>query len=81
MILPFDRHRLRERNAIDDLQQQDEAARQNPAEGVERTLEFSDLIRQLAHGTGADELIDERADLEEKARLYAMPLRVLARRA
>lgn len=81
MILPFDRNRLRERNAIDELQHQDEAARQSPAEGVERTLEVSDLVRMLAHATGADESIEERADLEEKARLYAMPLRILAGRA
>ena len=81
MIPPFDRKRLRERNAIDDMEHRADARSRSPAERVERALELSDLIRLLAHATGADQHIDERSDLEEKARLYADPLRLLAGRA
>jgi hypothetical protein len=81
VIPPFDRSRLRERNAIDDLEHRTEATSRSPAERVERALELSDLVRLLAHATGADQHIDDRSDLEEKARLYAEPLRLLAGRA
>ena len=81
MIPPFDRKRLQERNRLDDLDQVAEAAGQDPARGVERTIELSDFVRMLAHATGADQYVDAHSDLEEKARLYAEPLRLLAGRA
>lgn len=80
MILPFDRARLRERNALDDAQDRAEARRRSPAERVESTLELSQLVRDLSHATGSDELVDEEEALREKARLYAAPLRMLAAR-
>jgi hypothetical protein len=75
MILPFDRSRLRERNALDLAQEIEEARTRSPAERLEQTLELSELTRALAQATGA-EVPD---DLAEKARLYAEPLRVAAR--
>ena len=80
MILPFDRKRLQERNALDDAEDRADAARRSPPERVELSLELSQLVRELALATGANLPIDERADLAEKARLYATPLRILAAR-
>jgi hypothetical protein len=79
VLLPFSRNRLRERNAIDAAEELAEARRRSPSERLEQTLELSNLVRELARATGADRLADEHADLEEKARLYAEPLRVLMR--
>jgi hypothetical protein len=76
MILPFNRDRLRERNASDLVDEIKEARRRSPAERVEQTLELSDLVRALAQAAGS-EVPD---DLAEKARLYAEPLRVATRR-
>jgi hypothetical protein len=80
VILPFDRGRLRERNALDDAQDRAEARRRSPAERVASTLELSQLVRDLSQATGSDELVDEAVALGEKARLYAAPLRILAAR-
>ena len=80
MILPFDRARLRERNALDDAEDQAAAAQRSPGERVELSLDLSQLVRELAHATGADRAAATHADLAEKARLYAAPLRILAAR-
>lgn len=80
MILPFNRARLRERNALDDAQDQAAAAERSPGERVEASLDLSQLVRDLAHATGADQAAAARSDLAEKARLYAAPLRILAAR-
>jgi hypothetical protein len=80
VILPFDRKRLRERNALDEAEDRADAARRSPPERVEFSLELSELVRDLSLATGASEPADERADLAEKARLYATPLRILAER-
>lgn len=80
MILPFNRARLRERNALDDAEEQAAAAQRTPGERVEMSLDLSQLVRELAHATGADQATSTRSDLAEKARLYAEPLRILAAR-
>jgi hypothetical protein len=80
VILPFDRARLRERNALDDAEDQAAAAQRSPGERVEISLDLSQLVRDLAHATGADRAVARNADLAEKARLYAAPLRILAAR-
>ena len=80
VILPFDRKRLRERNRLDEAEDRADAAQRSPPERVELSLELSQLVRDLSLATGAEEPADERADLAAKARLYAAPLRVLARR-
>jgi|HubBroStandDraft_4_1064222.scaffolds.fasta_scaffold356923_2 hypothetical protein len=76
MLLPFDRDRLRERNAIDLAQEIEEARRRSTPERFEQTLELSELVRALAEATG----VEVPDDLAEKARLYAEPLRVATRR-
>jgi hypothetical protein len=47
-------------------------------ERVELSLDLSQLVRELAHATGADQAAASHSDLAEKARLYAEPLRILA---
>jgi hypothetical protein len=80
VILPFNRARLRERNVLDDAQDQAAAAERSPGERVEASLGLSQLVRDLAHATGADQAATADSDLAEKARLYAAPLRILAAR-
>jgi hypothetical protein len=79
VILPlFDRAHLRERNALDDGEDQAAAAQRSPGERVEISLDLSQLVRDRAHATGADQAVATHADLAEKARLYAAPLRIRA---
>lgn len=78
MILPFDRERLRARNALDDAEAREDAARRTPAERVLRSLELSQLVRDLARAAGTLEPVDAEADLAEKARTWVTPLRLLA---
>lgn len=80
MILPFDRERLRERNALDEAEDRADAARRSPAERVELSLSLSQLVRDLSRAAGTASAADEHDDLAEKARLYAAPLRILAAR-
>ena len=80
VILPFNRARLQERNALDEAEEQAAAARRTPGERVEMSLDLSQLVRELAHATGADQAAEMRSDLAEKAHLYAAPLRILAAR-
>ncbi len=77
MILPFDRARLRERNAAEDRA---DAARRSPAERVALSLSLSQLVRDLSRAAGTAETADAHDDLAEKARLYAAPLRLRAAR-
>ncbi len=77
VIPPFDRSRLRERNLLDEADARADAAALDPARRLEQALELSAFV--LAHATGADGSVPE-ADLADKARLYASPLRLLATR-
>jgi hypothetical protein len=77
VILPFNRARLRERNALDDAQDQAAAAERSPGARVEASLDLGQLVRELAHATGADQSAIARSDLAERARLYATPPRIL----
>lgn len=80
MILPFNRARLRERNALDEAEDREDAARRSPAERVAISLELSQLVCDLSHAAGTDRSDDDHADLAEKASLYAAPLRILTGR-
>lgn len=80
MILPFDRARLRERNALDEAEDRADAARRSPAERVAISLELSQLVRDLSRAAGTEQAADRYDDLAEKARLFATPLRILAAR-
>lgn len=78
MLLPFKRDRLRERNAVDEAEDQADSALRSPAERVELTLQLSEAVRLFSHATGTAQPASVDADLERKARLYALPLRLLA---
>jgi hypothetical protein len=77
VLLPFDRRRLRERNSVDEAEARADSALRNPMERVEITLQLSEAVRLFSHATGASRP-SEHADLDVKARLYALPLRLLA---
>jgi hypothetical protein len=77
VLLPFDRARLRARNAIDDAEQLTEAARLSPSQRIEQSLELSQLVIDLARAAGAPEGQRE-VELAEKARLFVAPLRASA---
>lgn len=81
MLMPFDRKRLALRNRQDDADHQAEAAKRDHATGVQRGLDLSTFVRQLADATGASSRINVRSELEEKSRLYVQPLRLLVGRA
>ena len=79
-ILPFDRDRLGQRNAFDDAEAREDAARRTPSDRVLLSLELSQLVRDLARAAGTLEPADADADLAEKARIWVAPLRLLAGR-
>ncbi len=71
MLLPFDRERLKQRNALDAQQEQAASAEKTPSQSLVETVELSDVVRQLAIATGSDAT---GTDLEGKSRLYVRPL-------
>jgi hypothetical protein len=80
MILPFDRRRMRERNALDEAEESEEAVCRTPSENLATTLALSDLARALARGAGSAWVDDPGASLAEKSGRYAAPLRLLLSR-
>ncbi|MBN1611958.1 MAG: hypothetical protein JW940_35330 [Polyangiaceae bacterium] len=76
MLLPFDRDRLRQRNALDAGQELAASAEKTPSERFVETVELSDVVRQLAVATGSE---GKTADLETKSLLYVRPLRLAMR--
>ncbi len=76
MLLPFDRERLKQRNALDAEQDAAVSAETTPSQSFLETVEVSDLVRQLAIATGSD---SAAGDLEAKSRLYVRPLRAAMR--
>ncbi len=71
MLLPFDRERLKQRNALDAEQEAAFSAEKTPSQRFMETVELSEVVRQLAIATGSD---SAAADLELKSRLYVHPL-------
>lgn len=71
MMAPFDRKRLRERNALDEADERERVGDLTPAECLGEALALSDLVRrlQVANGTLTP------SSLPEKARLWVLPLR------
>ena len=71
MLLPFDRERLKLRNARDAEQEVAAAVEKTPEQGFVETIEVSEVVRQLAVATGSD---SAASDLAAKSRLYVGPL-------
>ncbi|HEY6557476.1 MAG TPA: hypothetical protein VI072_09385 [Polyangiaceae bacterium] len=78
MKVPFDRARLAQRNALDLATHHAQIAQNSGRSALLETLELSDTVHELAQATGT--VRDSHADLDEKARLYVLPLQLAARR-
>lgn len=76
MLLPFDRERLKQRNATDSEQELAVSAEKSPSECFLDTIEVCEVVRQLAVASGSDCVA---AGLDGKARLYVRPLLAAAR--
>jgi hypothetical protein len=79
MLLPLRRDALRERTRLDEADEADAYARTTPSERIERSLELSELARQLARAVGSAWTEQAGTGLEEKARLYVAPMRAAGR--
>ena len=79
MKLPFNRDRMRERNLLDDISEIELTAAQSPAERFAATLTLSDLALAFFRGNPDAPVLDRLDDLEEKARLWAAPLKAIQR--
>ena len=79
MKLPFNRERMRERNLLDDITEIQVTAAQSPAERFAATLTLSDLALAFLRGNPDAPVLDRHEDLEEKARLWAAPLKAIRR--
>jgi hypothetical protein len=75
-LLPFDKARLTERNALD---AEDERARAHgdAAAAFTEALDLSETVRELARATGS---LDHAGSLKEKAHFFVRPLLALARK-
>ena len=76
MRLPFDRERLKQRNALDAAQEVQASAGQTPSEKLLATIEVSEVVRELAVAAGTQA---ERTDLQLKSHLYVRPLHAAMR--
>ena len=76
MLLPFDRERLKQRNALDVADELQASAGQTPSEKLLATIDLSEVVRELAAAAGSQ---PETSDLELKSHLYVRPLRAATR--
>jgi len=79
MKLPFNKERMRERNLLDDISEIELTAAQSPAELFAATLTLSDLALAFFRGNPDAPALDRLEDLEEKAQLWAAPLKAIRR--
>jgi hypothetical protein len=80
VILPFDRARLALRNTLDDAEERDAAASLGVSGRALASLGLSELVRELSRAAGTQGHVERQDELAEKARLYVLPLRILASR-
>jgi hypothetical protein len=76
VILPFDRRKLSARSERDDREARADARTRSTAERLAAGLGLSQFVLELGRAAGAG-VGDREAELAEKSRLYAVPLRVL----
>lgn len=79
MILPLRRESLKERAALDEQYEAEQYEHETPEQRFLIGLRLSELTRKLAKAAGADWIVEPENDLNEKAHLYAAPLRRLCR--
>ena len=77
MILPLRRDALRERDRLDEADEDAAFARSTPSQRLELSVELSDVTRSLAESVGSAWVSEAGMALENKARLYVTPLRAL----
>jgi hypothetical protein len=75
--LPMRAESLRERSRRDEREEHAMAREESPSDKLSLSLELSDLVRDLAESASAG-WTRSATLLEEKARLYVLPLRVAA---
>lgn len=80
MILPFRRDRLAERDALDEAAEREQCSRERPDERLALAVALSDLARALGRAAAAQWTIAQPDDLQQKADLWALPLRAASRR-
>lgn len=79
MILPLRRQSLDERRELDERDEAEQYEQETAERRLYIGLRLSELARKLAKAAGADWIVEPMDDLDEKARLYAAPLRRLCR--
>ncbi len=79
MILPLRRDSLKERSALDEQDEAEQYEHETPERRFLIGLHLSELTRKLAKAAGADWIVEPADDLDEKAHMYAAPLRRLCR--
>ena len=67
-----------ERNLLDDIDEIEQARNMTPEERLAATLDLSDFCLSLGRGNPDADPESRLDSLEEKARLLAAPLRILA---
>lgn len=70
---------MRERNLLDDVDEIELAAAQTPAERLVATLTLSNLALAFFRGNPDAPIPDRLEELEQKARLWAAPLKAIKR--
>ena len=80
MKLPVNREALARRNQLDERDELVQAAGETPETRLRIALALSDLARHLATAANSASLTGGIADLEQKASLYARPLRLMEKK-
>jgi hypothetical protein len=77
VILPLRRDALKERDLLDEADEDAAFTRSTPSQRLELSVEISDVTRSLAESVGSDWVSEASMGLENKACLYVAPLRAL----
>lgn len=75
MKLPFDRERMRERNLLDDIDDVEQMSDLTPGQRLRMCLEMSATARAFALAGAGQEVMERYDTVEEKALIWAAPLR------
>lgn len=79
MLLPLRRDALRNRAPLDEADEADAYEHTTPSQRIMRSLELSELARELARAVGSAWTEQASADMMEKARFYVAPMRAVVR--
>lgn len=79
MLPPLRRAALRAREPLDEADEAEARGQTTPSERIERSLELSELARELAEAVGSTWTQAADPDLPGKARRWAAPLHAVTR--